>query len=164
MEYYIITNADGSLSFQSGGVPPKGAEKVSEKEWLTAQAKAQEVKPPSPTPENLTAYTADKRWRVETGGFALNGIPVATDDRSKIMIMGARLKAESDPSYVEQWKVGDGAHIDLPAQQLIAISNAVLDFVSACFATEAAVVEAIKAGKIKSFAAIDAYAWPGGAS
>ncbi len=35
----------------------------------------------------LVAYAADKRWRVETGGISVGGIDVATDDRSKLMIM-----------------------------------------------------------------------------
>lgn len=53
------------------------------------------VEPPRPAPSkaDLLSYAADKRWQVETGGLVIGGVPVATDDRSKIMIIGARVKA-----------------------------------------------------------------------
>jgi hypothetical protein len=55
--------------------------------------------PPLPTKDELIAYAADVRWRKEVGGIVVAGVPVATDDRSKQMIIGARLAANSDPDW-----------------------------------------------------------------
>lgn len=114
-----------------------------------------------PSSIDLTAYAAHKRWQVETGGITLNGVEIATDDRSKIMITGTRVKAVADPAYHEAWKTAAGSFVTLDAPSLIAISDAVLDHVSACFATERLVIADIEAGKITSTDAIDAYEWPG---
>ncbi|GHE69834.1 hypothetical protein GCM10019059_31940 [Camelimonas fluminis] len=121
--------------------------------------------PPPPAPAaskaDLLAYAADKRWRVETGGITVGGVTVATDDRSKTMIMGARIKADADPAYVVGWKGADGGFVELSASQIIAISDAVLAHVDACFAAEAAVSAAIASGDITTTQQIDDWPWPG---
>lgn len=91
----------------------------------------------------LTLYAADKRWQKETGGFEFNGLHIATDDRSKIMISGARVAAEADQNFTTQWKGADGVFITLDAPMIIAISNAVSSHVSDCFAIEAQVIAQI---------------------
>ncbi|MDU8502973.1 hypothetical protein RYB01_27840, partial [Pseudomonas syringae] len=53
---------------------------------------------------SLLVYAADKRWRVETGGIVVGGMSVATDDRSKLMITGARVKADKDAAFTTNWK------------------------------------------------------------
>lgn len=107
----------------------------------------------------LRAYAADKRWRVETGGINVGGAPIATDDRSKTMIMGARIKADADPDYTVGWKTEAG-FVTLSAAQIVAISDAVLAHVDACFSAEAAVLSDIEDGTITAVAGIDTYAWP----
>lgn len=116
-------------------------------------------KPPEITKADLIAYASDKRWRVETGGIVLNGLPVAADDRSKMMLMGARIKAESDATFFTRWKVADG-FVDLDAPTIIAISNALLSHVDASFAAENAIVARIGDSLICSVAEIDAADWP----
>lgn len=115
--------------------------------------------PPAPLAVDLYAYAADKRWRIETGGITVGGVPVATDDRSKTMIMGARIKADADPNYTVGWKTEAG-FVTLNATQIVAISDAVLAHVDACFDAEAAVLAGIDAGNIATIAAIDAFDWP----
>lgn len=119
---------------------------------------------PLPTPEQLTAaliaYAADKRWQVETGGVIVGGVPVMTDDRSKVMILGSRVQADHDPSFTVEWKAADGTFTRLAAPQIIAISDAVLAHIGASFAAEAEVVGAIEAGTITTEAEVDAFAWP----
>lgn len=112
-----------------------------------------------PSKADLIAYTADRRWRVETGGIVVGGVPVATDDRSKIMIIGARVKANANPEFETAWKTAEG-FILLDGPTLIAISDAVLAHVDACFAAEAAVLADIEAGTITTTAEIDAAEWP----
>jgi len=115
-------------------------------------------------PPDLKAYLADKRWQAEVGGIEVGGVPVATDDRSKMMIMGARLKAEADPSFTTAWKSGDGfATLDAPT--LIAVSDAVLAHVDRCFAIEAELGKGIAHGTVKTTAEIDtAFAWTSSSS
>ena len=76
-------------------------------------------------PTDLAAYAADARWEKEAAGITFNGMPVMTDDRSKMMIMGARVKATDDPDFTTQWKTESG-FVTLDAAALIAVSDAVL--------------------------------------
>lgn len=94
---------------------------------------------------DLTSYAANARWAREVGGISVNGVPVATDDRSKQMIMGARIAAQTDPSFATPWVGADGTVVTLTAPQIIAISNAVLLHVQACFATFASLQAGITA-------------------
>lgn len=105
--------------------------------------------------QSLQLYTAEKRWQKETGGFELNGMHIATDDRSKLMLSGVRVAAEADPDFTTQWKAADGAFVSLSAPQLVAISNAVLAHVSMCFALEAQVLSQIADGTITDRSQVD---------
>ena len=93
---------------------------------------------------DLTSYAADRRWRAEIGGIEVGGMPVATDDRSKQMILGARIAADADATFVTRWAVGDQTFA-LNAEQIIAISNAVLAHVNACFVAFSTLAAAISA-------------------
>lgn len=105
--------------------------------------------------QSLQLYTAEKRWQNETGGFELNGMYIAADDRSKLMLSGARVAAEADPDFTTQWKAADGVFVSLSASQLVAISNAVLAHVSKCFALEAQVLSQIADGTITDRSQVD---------
>lgn len=109
---------------------------------------------------DLPAYAADARWRRENGGFTLNGLQVATDDRSKMMIMGARIKADLDAGFSTEWKMPDGSFVTITAETIIAVSNAVLDHVNTCFALESSVLADIAAGTITTTAEIEDVFFP----
>ncbi|WP_158259802.1 DUF4376 domain-containing protein [Phyllobacterium phragmitis] len=111
--------------------------------------------PPS-APVDLVAYTAQKRWETEVGGIVVNGLIVATDDRSKIMISGARVAAQSNPEFTTDWKSQDGTFVTIDAAAVVAISDAILAHVSGCFSIEAAIIADIMAGVITAPAEIDA--------
>lgn len=121
--------------------------------WTIAQG---EWSPPPVDDVDLVAYAADRRWRVETGGITIGGVPVATDDRSKIMIMGARVAAAADPGWTTVWHGADGQTYPLDAAAMIAISDAVEAHVNATFATFAMVKADIDSGDITTTAEIDA--------
>lgn len=104
----------------------------------------------------LQDYAAAKRWEKEVGGIEVNGLTVATDDRSKMMISGARVAAEANSVFTTQWKAGDGVFVTIDAAAVIAISDAVLAHVSDCFALEAQVLADIGAGTITTVEQIDA--------
>lgn len=114
-----------------------------------------------PLVDRLIAYALDKRWRVETGGTTVAGVPVATNDRAKLMIMGSRVAAEADPEWATVWSGADGQSYPLNSAAMIAISNAVEAHVNGAFAAFAIVKSDIEAGKIKSPADVDAARWPG---
>lgn len=120
------------------------------------------VEPPQPPIDPaeqkamLIAYAADARWRKEVGGIIVGGVPVATDDRSKQMILGARLAAEADSGFTTPWVGSDGSINTLNAAQVVAISNAVLAHVAGCFATFATVKADIDTGDITTREEIDA--------
>lgn len=103
---------------------------------------------------SLDTYTAAKRYERETGGITIAGATIATDDRSKLMITGARIKAESDSSFTTTWKTRDG-RISLDAPTIINISNAVLSHVNECFELEDRILTAIEDGGITSRDQID---------
>lgn len=111
--------------------------------------------------DRLLAYAAEKRWRVETGGITAGGVMVATDDRSKSLVMGARMAADRDPNFTTRFKPVGGGFVTVDAPAIIAISDALLAHVAACFAIEAQVVADIDAGTITTTAEIDAADWPG---
>lgn len=107
-------------------------------------------------PATLIAHAADKRGQRELGGIVIGGVPVATDDRSKIMIMGARVAAAADAGWETVWHGADGETYPLNAASMIAISNAVEAHVNATFAIFAAVKADIQSGAITSLAEVDA--------
>ena len=105
----------------------------------------------------LQEYAAAKRWEKEVGGIEINGLTVATDDRSKTMISGARVAAMADPAFITAWKTSNGEFVPLDARAVIAISDAVLAHVTGCFAIEAEVLSGIESGSITTHAQIDPF-------
>jgi hypothetical protein len=114
------------------------------------------IAPFAPPVVDLIAIAADARWRKETGGITLAGMPIATDDRSKLMIMGARLAAQSDSQWSTVWVGADGSSFSVDAPTIVQISDAVAAHVNACFATFAEVKAAIEAGTITTPAQVAA--------
>lgn len=104
----------------------------------------------------LDTYASFCRWRKEVGDITVNGISVATDDRSKQMITGARLAAEADVNFTTPWVGTDGSITTLNATQVIAISDAVLAHVQSCFSTFAAVSSGIADETVTTRQQIDA--------
>ena len=103
----------------------------------------------------LMLYAADKRWQKETGGFEFNGLPIATDDRSKIMISGAREAAKANPDFTTPWVTSTGEIALLDAAAIIAISDAVGAHVNSVFGIYAQVLPQIQDGTITEQAQID---------
>lgn len=144
---YVERNGAGTVISVSE-VPQTGFEEVSESDPTVTAF----FDPPA----DLAAYAAQCRWQKETGGIVVGGMPIATDDRSKMMITGARLKADADAGFTTQWKAGAAVFVTIDAATIIAISDAVLAHVSACFAIEASVISDIGTGAITTTVEIDA--------
>jgi hypothetical protein len=93
---------------------------------------------PTPTTAQLLASLAAHRYSVETGGITAGGIPILTDDRTKLMLNGALAAATQNPAFSTQWKTPAG-FVTLGAAQIAAIAGAVAQHISKCFSAEAAV-------------------------
>jgi hypothetical protein len=104
---------------------------------------------------DLIAYAKNARWRKEQGGIVVAGIPIATDDRSKQMVMGARIAADANGNFETLWAT-DADVVTLTAPQIIGISDAVLAHVQTCFVAFANVVAGINGGTITTREEIDA--------
>jgi hypothetical protein len=107
-------------------------------------------------PVDLAAYAMSARWKKETGGISVGGVPLATDDRAKLMIVGARVAADADANWSTVWQGADGNAYPVNAVQMIAISNAVQAHVANCFAIFATVKGSIDNGSITTTTQIDA--------
>lgn len=79
---------------------------------------------------------ANARYQTEIAGITVSGILVATDDRSKAFIWAAAAKAREDPSCIIGWKAADGGWVDIGSNAIIAVADAVTEWVEKLFARE----------------------------
>ena len=111
-------------------------------------------------PVDLAAYTAAKRYELETGGITVSGASILTDRASQAMINGAYNYVQANPSATIDFKGADG-WITLDATQMSTIADAVGAHVQACFAAESSISADIQSGTITSTAEIDSDSrWP----
>lgn len=134
-----VTYCDGMLQFPSDLSPP-----ISSVDMVAARKGA------------LLEYATQRRWQIETGGIVVSGTSIATDDRSKLLIAGARIKADANSEFTTKWKTSTGVRVLIDAATIIAISEAVLAHVDACFEIEDTVCAGIEAGTITTREQIDA--------
>ena len=126
---------------------------------ITPEQIPAEAPPLSPEGQRaaLIAYASNKRWQVETGGVVVNGINVPTDDRAKLLLLGAAQSmadGSSAPLIVNGVNYGT-----LPKATFQAINAAVIAHVQKSFASLSTVLAAIAAGTITSSAQIDSANW-----
>lgn len=93
------------------------------------------------------AKIAARRWVAETGGTSLNGMHIATDERTRTNILGAYQEALEDPDYSVRWKGTDGAFVVLDAARIIGTAKAIRSHVQACFEREANLLAALESGE-----------------
>jgi len=96
-----------------------------------------------PTPQSLIAA---RRFVAEVRGITVNGMSVYTDRTTQNKLTAASVRAQRDSSYTVNWKLVDNTFISLTAPQLIAIGDAVGDYVQACYDREAALLVALGNG------------------
>lgn len=108
---------------------------------VTAEHKAEQAR------QALVSSIAARRWQAETGGIDVAGMHIDTDDRSKALITGSAIKAMRSDAYTLNWKTTEG-FIQIPAEQVLAMADAVSDHVQACFNREADLLAALEAGTL----------------
>lgn len=132
-------------------------------EELLAECEAAGITPQTPPAPatiaapavDLVAYANNASWRKEVDGIIVDGIPIATDDRSQLKILGSRVAANANPAWSTVWDAADGISYPIAAATMIAISDAVEAHVNRCFAIRASVKAQIAAGTITTTAQID---------
>lgn len=110
--------------------------------------------------DTLLKYAANKRWKNMQKGLVLNGIKVDTSDSSIAKINGAIYALEQGTFASIQWKTNGGEWVQLDLTTMRAIHAAIATFIQANYNAEKAVVDAIKAGTITTYAEIESYEWP----
>jgi hypothetical protein len=113
-------------------------------EWVKLPAAPEP--PPAPTPDWPTLI-ASRRYTAEMAGTVVQGMAIATDDRSQGLITGAALAAMLDADYTIKWKTAEG-FVELTGAQIIGVASAVRAYVQACFDREADLLAAVSDGSI----------------
>jgi hypothetical protein len=90
------------------------------------------------------AEAAARRWERENAGVVIDGVRFSTDERTRTVLIGARIMAREDSSYTVEWK-SDGQFTSLNAAQIIKAADGVAAHVKSCFVVEKAHAAAIDA-------------------
>ncbi len=110
------------------------------------------VSHPALSQADLKAYAAEKRWAKETGGTVVLGTPIPTDDRAKVLLLGAAMSmADTDTA---PFVVGAVA-VTLTGAQFKALYAGLVAHVQACFTLQSTCIAAIDAGTITTKAHVD---------
>lgn len=112
--------------------------------------------------ERLLERLADRRWRAETGGTSIDGVAIATDEKSITFLTAGYIRAKEDPGYTIRWKIAPGQFFTLDAETIIAMATLASAHVQACFDNEDAITAQILAAEDDAaLAAIDIETgWP----
>ena len=109
------------------------------------------------TPESLVEYASRRRWEAEIGGTTWNGIPVATEDRSKTLVNGElnaiALGVREDG---EPFKLADGIPRPLSNADMQAVAIAMRAHVKNTFGAYFAVKAGIEVGSVTTREQVDA--------
>jgi Domain of unknown function (DUF4376) len=95
---------------------------------------------------SLPERIASRRFDAETRGMAINGMSVYTDRTTQMKLTAASVRAARDPAYTVDWKLTNNTFVTLNAEQLIAIGDAVGDYVQACYTRESVLLIAVADG------------------
>lgn len=118
-------------------------------------AEASALVPAPPTPADLRAHAATRRFERETAGVVIEGVTVDTSRDSQSMIAGALAYVQASEAAAVEFKATSG-WVTLSANEVKAIALAVAAHVQRCFAAERAIDDAIAAGSVTTYAQIDA--------
>lgn len=116
-----------------------------------------------PSVESLADYASRRRWEVEVGGTTWNGWPVATDDRSKVLVNGELSAIDmGERKDGEAFKFADGLPRPLTNAQMQAVAVAMRAHVKVSFAAMFGVLVGLQAGTVTTRAQVDAALVPAG--
>jgi hypothetical protein len=96
--------------------------------------------------ENAKATIASRRFTAEVSGITFNGMTIYTDRTTQSKLTGAAVRAIQNSAYTVSWKLADNTFITLTSVQILAVADAVGDYVQACYNREAALLVALGDG------------------
>jgi hypothetical protein len=104
---------------------------------------------PYKEPADLHAHLSATREAYEVGGVSVtvgsDVLEIETDVTSQAKILGARVAADNDPTFITDWSAKNG-YFTLDAAGVVTVSNAVLVHINTSFAAKRAVAADIDAG------------------
>lgn len=120
---------------------------------------------PAETAEAVAAYANWKQWALATGGYTatLAGTPrtFKTDPTSLSLMTGKQVRlGQPNPPASINWQFEGAGFVAVVAADFTLAATKVADFVQGTFDTLQAVLTGIAGGSIKTFADVDAAAWP----
>lgn len=128
---------DGNLEVWE--IPPEGYITVEQWQKLHHEISLPELK------IRKKQEIATARYEEEISGIVFDGYQIATDRDSQSLITGAALAAMQDSSYSARWKTTTGSFINLNADQILTVAQAVRVHVQSCFDHEAELLPLIEA-------------------
>ncbi|MGY2048929.1 DUF4376 domain-containing protein [Methylobacterium sp. JK268] len=112
---------------------------------------------PADEKASLLAWAANRRWELEQLGAPWQGHRVATDDRSKILLMGSVMAAQvTGASWSTVWEFVGGEGVRVTGADVTAMSLAVQDYVNRLFVIYDGIKGQIASGGITTTDAIKA--------
>lgn len=105
----------------------------------------------------LKDHLADYRWQKETGGITISGLPIRTDDRSKMLLAAIQqeIATTNDPTHTRQTKTTAG-FVSLSDAQLSALYLAVISHVQKCFDCEQSLISSIDSSTLTTTQEVEA--------
>ncbi|WP_367256228.1 DUF4376 domain-containing protein [Pseudomonas sp. stari2] len=103
---------------------------------------------PDVTPEQLAEQVAAERFMREASGIVVEGLTIETSRDSQALIAGTGLAAIRNPDYRCNFKTATG-FVEIGAEQIINIADAVRSHVQACFDRELELLRVIEAGEYR---------------
>lgn len=91
----------------------------------------------------MKAKAADVRWRRETGGIMVNGMPISTAPESQTKLVSVLVIASQNPAFEVNWKGSDGRFYPMTSAQILEMVYAVRQHIQAAFDWEGQIVAAI---------------------
>ena len=107
----------------------------------------EEIIPPEPTIDMLKARKKDEitnaRYNEETNGYMYDNHRIATDDRSKSLLLACVVASQLAEDYSVEWKCEDGEYITLNKNRLLELSAGLTGWVEQLFAKEKRLLEEV---------------------
>lgn len=108
------------------------------------------VSPPVPSLEDVYNSRIEELQKLRDGkyrqGINFGGVAITLDELTEQRIMGAYVKASSDPNFsISNWRISANTFIPITNEQVIALGDAVTARLQACFDNEAALSAALAA-------------------
>jgi len=107
---------------------------------------------------NKIAELADNRWQAEESSVRVYGALISTNRDSRAALNNASMLLQSGAVETVSWKAANGTWLDLDANEMTSVVQAVALYVETCFTTEKQLVALVKAAT--TIEAVEAIKWP----